>query len=118
MEMTRTKRILLGLALAFVVVFSFIAGFMISRLKPSKRASSDAKEEILDLLDKYYYEDYDKSVFDIESLKAGVKSLGDPYTYLYSTDTKTSTGYYGYGFSSSDTDLGIKVNSDSFLYSL
>ena len=110
MEMTSTKRILLGLALAFVVVFSFIAGFMISRLKPSKRASNDAKEEILDLLDKYYYEDYDKSVFDIESLKAGVKSLGDPYTYLYSTDTKTSTGYYGYGFSSSDTDLGIKVN--------
>ena len=109
MELSRTKRLLLGLALFAVVIFTFIAGYMLANVKPSKKFDTTAKDEIIDILDKYYYKDFNKDNSETESLKAFVKSLDDPYTYLYTSDTKISGGYFGYGFGSTDTSMGLKV---------
>ncbi len=111
MELSRSKRIILGITLIAIVVLSFFAGYMLKGVKPSKALNKDARDEIIDILDKYYYKDFDKENIEYSSLKALVKALNDPYTYLYTTDTKTNTGYFGYGFSSSNNDLGIRVVS-------
>lgn len=110
MELSRNKRIILGITFISIVVLTFLAGYMLANVKPSKLISNDAKNEIIDLLDKYYYKEYDKKNFDKKSLKAAVSSLNDPYTYLYFTDNKTDSGYYGYGFASTDASLGLKVS--------
>lgn len=109
MELSKQKRLILGLTFIAIVILTFLAGYMLANLKPSKLLNNDAKKEIVDILDKYYYKDYDKDNFNKESLKAAVKSLDDPYTYLYTLDTKTATGYFGYGFGSTDSSMGIKV---------
>ena len=110
MELSRGKRILLGLSFLAVVIFSLLGGYMLAKVRPSNYISNSAKNEVINILDKHYYSDYDKNVFETESLKAGVSSLNDPYTYLYNTyETRTDDSYYGYGFGSSDSALGLKV---------
>ena len=110
MELSRGKRILLGISFLAVVIFSFLGGYLLAKVKPSNYISNNSKNEIINILDKYYYSDYDKNVFETESLKAGVDSLNDPYTYLYNTyETRVDDSYYGYGIGTSDSALGLKV---------
>lgn len=111
MELSRTKRLVLGLTLIAVVILSFVGGYLFARVKPSNYVSNNSKNEIISILDEYYYKEYDKDKFDSESLKSAVKSLDDPYTYLYTLDSNNVNGFsYGYGIGTTDSYLGLKVS--------
>lgn len=111
MELSRGKRIILGVTLLAIVILSFLGGYLFSRVKPGSVISNNSKNEVISILNEYYYAEYDKTKFETESLKAGVKSLNDPYTYLYTSyDTNIDDSYYGYGMSTTDSYLGLKVS--------
>lgn len=111
MELSRSKRIILGVTLLAIVILSFLGGYLFAKVRPSSYVSNTSKNEVINILDKYYYSEYDKTKFDSESLKAGVKSLNDPYTYLYDTyDTNIDNSFYGYGMGTTDSYLGLKVS--------
>ncbi|MBP5445253.1 MAG: PDZ domain-containing protein [Acholeplasmatales bacterium] len=109
MELSRGKRLALGLAMLFIVVGCFMAGYLFANVKPSKRMYANELTEITTYLDEYYYKDYDKDEFLKQYLKGGVNSLNDPYTYLYFKESENNGSYVGYGFGVSEATLGLKV---------
>jgi len=110
MEMSRGKRIAIIILLVASIALSFLAGYFFRPVKPSYNTSG-ATSEVVSILDNYYYKDYDKDEFLVSSLEGGLKSLNDPYTYLYTQESENQTNYKGFGFGVSLCEIGLKIGS-------
>ncbi len=112
MELSRTKRILLGISLIAIVIGCFVTGYFLANVKPSKQIYTNELDEVVSYLDKYYYKDIDMDEFTKKYVEAGVDSLNDPYTYIYYEETtNTNKPYTGFGMGVSKTYLGLKIGS-------
>ena len=63
MELSRSKRIILGVTLLAIVILSFLGGYLFAKVRPSSYVSNTSKNEVINILDKYYYSEYDKTKF-------------------------------------------------------
>ena len=57
MELSRSKRLILGISFLAIVVGCFISGFLLARVRPSKINYSNELDEVVSYLNKYYYKD-------------------------------------------------------------
>ncbi len=90
--------------LSFMTASSYYNGRLL--LKPGGISKLSSVEEILD---KYYYEDYNKSYALEEAARGYVKSVGDPYTeYLSAKDLEE----FGEMINSSYCGIGVTVQNN------